>query len=92
MSKQKLSSVKRTISLREDVFDTAYEMADKYFGGNFSAYLTYLICADKYDLSRSLKDPTEDDISKEDFGKSITNPKKNAEDLSFIDTMISLGD
>jgi hypothetical protein len=71
-SDKKSSSVKKSVSFRQDVYDEAEKMADMYFGGNFSAYLTYLICADKYGLSRGQK-------SEEVAGK-IDEIKKRASD------------
>lgn len=50
-SLSKKQVVKKSISLRSDVYKDAEKMAEKLFGGNFSAYLTYLICADKHGLS-----------------------------------------
>lgn len=38
--------VKRTISLKEELFKLALEKARKYHAGNFSAYITFLISKD----------------------------------------------
>ena len=35
-----------TISLQDGVYKRGKEKADKYFGNNLSAYITYLICRD----------------------------------------------
>ncbi|MBS4213235.1 hypothetical protein [Neobacillus rhizophilus] len=38
---------KKSISLREDIHQYALEQAEKFHGGNFSAYITYLISSRK---------------------------------------------
>lgn len=70
--KEKLPVVKKSISLRQDVNNTAEKMADKYFGGNFSAYLTYLVCADKHGISR-VNDTEEDSLVKEEIKEGVSN-------------------
>jgi hypothetical protein len=45
-------SVKKSVSFREDVFEQAVNMAEKYHGGNLSAYITYLICAHQHGISQ----------------------------------------
>lgn len=86
---KKLPSIKKSISLRHDVFDTAEEMAEKYFGGNFSAYLTYLICADKHGLSR-VKDSEEEIEIKEEIKEGINNYVKSDENDSYIEQFINM--
>lgn len=86
---KKLSVVKKSISLRKDVFETAEEMADKYFGGNFSAYLTYLVCADKFGLTR-VQQSEEVVQAKEEIKASVTNFKKSEEANSYIDSILNI--
>ena len=89
MAKPKLPVVKKSVSFRQDVFDTAEEMADKYFGGNFSAYLTYLVCADKNGVSRA-KDSAEEVVVKEEIKEDIGKYVKNDANDSYIDQFINM--
>ncbi|MDY7043663.1 hypothetical protein RVS70_05530 [Virgibacillus sp. M23] len=84
---KKKSVKKKSISLREDVHDIAVHMADKYFGGNLSAYITFLICSDKYGLSR-VSDNGEKQAVKEDI-KENWYTKSDAND-SFIDDIVNM--
>lgn len=86
MSKRK--TIKKSISLRDDVFQTAEAEADKYFGGNFSAYLTYLICADKYGVERGVGD--QEPISKEKVMDSVTEYAKSDENEDYINSILSM--
>lgn len=49
--KKKLATIKKSISLREDVFEIAEEMADKYFQGNLSGFLAFAVSAYKHGLT-----------------------------------------
>lgn len=84
----KKTTVKKSVSLRNDVFRAAEQEADKYFGGNFSAYLTYLICADRYGVTRNVD--TEEVISKEKVVDSITHYTKSKENEDYINSMLDL--
>lgn len=86
---KKLPVVKKSISLRQDVFETAEEMADRYFGGNFSAYLTYLVCADKFGLAR-MQQTEEVTVAKEEIKESVTNFEKSEEADSYIDSILNI--
>lgn len=88
MSKRK--TVKRSISLREDVFETANSMADKYFGGNFSAYLTYLICADKYNVTREVNVELNEVIDKGKLIDNINQYEKNDENEDYINSILNM--
>ncbi len=88
MSKRK--TVKRSISLREDVFETANSMADKYFGGNFSAYLTYLICADKYNVTREISVEPNEVIDKGKLIDNINQYEKNDENEDYINSILNM--
>lgn len=46
-------------------------MSDKYFGGNFSAYLTYLVFADQYYTSRVENSNVNKNIDKGKIAESI---------------------
>jgi hypothetical protein len=80
-SDNKSSSVKKSVSFRQDVYEEAERMADMYFGGNFSAYLTYLICADKYGLARA-KQTEEVAIEREEIKKKAS--KESRESNNFV--------
>lgn len=85
-------TVKKSISLREDVFKVAESEADKFFGGNFSAYLTYLICVEKHGISTNVekqKDVAET-ISKKKVMDSITNYSKSDENEDYIDSILNM--
>lgn len=85
----KLPTIKRSVSFREDVFDTAMDMANKYFGGNFSAYLTYLVCADKHGLSRVQQ--TEDIVEKkEEIKENVNNYVKNDANEDYINNILGM--
>jgi len=43
--------IKKSISLRGDIYDYALEKSEKLHGGNFSAYVTYLISCEKNQTS-----------------------------------------
>lgn len=81
-------TVKRSISLRSDVFETAMSEADKFFGGNFSAYLTYLICADKFHISRG-RDNSEP-ISKERVMDNVISYEKSSENEDYINEILNM--
>lgn len=81
-------TVKRSISLRGDVFETAMSEADRFFGGNFSAYLTYLICADKHGISRGYGD--NETIDKERVMDSVTGYEKNSENEDYINEILGM--
>lgn len=92
MSRQaKLPVVKKSISLRQDVFKTAEDMADKYFGGNFSAYLTYLVCADKFGLAR-VQQTDEIAITKEEIKENVKQYQKSEENDAFINQFLNMGE
>ncbi|KPB04722.1 hypothetical protein [Bacillus sp. CHD6a] len=40
-------TIKKNISLREDIYNYALRKSEKMHGGNFSSYLTYLISCEK---------------------------------------------
>lgn len=82
-------TVKRSISLRGDVFETAMSEADKFFGGNFSAYLTYLICADKHGISRGSNEGNES-VSKERVMDNVTNYSKSSENEDYINSILNM--
>jgi hypothetical protein len=42
-----LAVVKKAISLPDHVYDTGVQKTQKLFGGNFSAYICYLISRDR---------------------------------------------
>lgn len=86
---KKLPVVKKSISLREDVYKVAEDMADRYFGGNFSAYLTYLVCADKDGLSRT-RDTETEIIVKEDIKEDVGEYMKTEENDSYIDQFLNM--
>lgn len=88
MSKRK--TVKKSISLRDDVFETAEKEADKFFGGNFSAYLTYLICADKYGVSRGVNIGEDEPISKEKVMESVRSYTKSEENDDYINSILNI--
>ena len=48
---KKLPTVKKSISLREDVYEVAEDMAEKYFQGNLSAFIGFTIMAYKNGLT-----------------------------------------
>lgn len=88
---EKKSVVKKSISLREDVYSTAESMADKFFGGNFSAYLTYLICADKHGLSRA-RTSVEETAAREEIKEVVKNTnvfQKSDEAEDYINDILS---
>lgn len=89
MSKIKKPVIKKSISFREDVYGIAEEMADTYFGGNFSAYLTYLVCADKHGLSRA-KDSDDDRTAKEEIKEGIGNFVRSDENDDYINQFIDM--
>ena len=89
LAKPKLPVVKKSVSFRQDVFDTAEEMADKFFGGNFSAYLTYLVCADKVGVSRT-RDSAEEAVVKEEIKEDIGNYVKSDANDDYIDQFIKM--
>lgn len=76
--------------MRKDVYELAEQMADKYFGGNFSAYITYLVCADHYGLSR-VKDDEESKAKKEEVKESVNKYVKNEENERYIDQFLNMG-
>lgn len=80
-------TIKKSISLREDVFLLADAMCDKYFGGNFSAYLTYLICADKHGLSRVVES-NEASVEKVKMRENMYS--KSDENESYIDEILNM--
>jgi hypothetical protein len=51
LTKEKLPTIKKSISLRKDVYDIAEEMADKYFQGNLSGFIAFAISAYKHGLT-----------------------------------------
>lgn len=81
-------TVKRSISLRGDVFESAMSEADNFFGGNFSAYLTYLICADKHGISRGHSEPIT--VSKEKIMDSVTSYEKSGENEDYINEILNM--
>ncbi|MGP0689865.1 hypothetical protein ACW5UC_25320 [Priestia aryabhattai] len=85
------TSIKKSVSFREDVFDYAFEQADMYFGGNLSAYITYLICADKHGLAR-VAQTEEIAVAKEEIKENLVETKfeKNEEAENFIDQFMNL--
>lgn len=87
--KEKLPVAKKSISLRQDVNETAEDMANMYFGGNFSAYLTYLICADKHSLSRT-RDTENEIVFKEEIKEGINNYVKSEDNDNYIDQFINM--
>lgn len=87
--KERLPSVKKSVSFREDVYSTAEEMADKYFGGNLSAYITYLVCADKYGVTRNQQ--SESDVeTKEEIKEGVRNYQKSDENESYINQFLGI--
>lgn len=83
-------TVKRSISLRGDVYETAEKMADKLFGGNFSAYLTYLICADKYGISQITSLEEDESLDRNRLINDISNYEKSDENEDYIDSILKL--
>lgn len=86
---KKLPVVKKSVSFRQDVYDTAEEMADRYFGGNFSAYLTYLVCADKFGLARVVQ-TEEIAVAKEEIKENVTRFEKNQEADDYINGILGI--
>lgn len=77
------------MSFREDVFKDAEKMADKFFGGNFSAYITYLICADKHGVARVIQ--TEEIAeAKEEIAETFQEYEKSDANDSFIDDILNM--
>lgn len=68
-------TVKKAISLRDDVYKSAREKADKLFGGNFSAYIGYLISKDREGEAITVKPVQEE---------------KNDEIMSAIDEILEI--
>jgi hypothetical protein len=63
-------------------------MCEKYFGGNFSSYITFLICSDKYNVSRATVSYDDTDQKIEDA--TVFKPdKENKEFLSAIDSILN---
>jgi hypothetical protein len=48
--KSELKTVKKAVSLREDIYDDAIEFADNMFGGNFSAFISFAVVSFKKGL------------------------------------------
>lgn len=85
----KKTTVKKSVSFREDVFKEAEKMADMYFGGNFSAYITYLVCADKHGLTRMQQ--TEETVeTKEEIKENVKKFEKSDEADDYINSILSI--
>lgn len=70
-------------------------MADKLFGGNFSAYLTYLICADKHGVSVNTQTNTEEEkenriIDEKEIKKEKNSFTKSEEHSAYIDELLNM--
>lgn len=57
--------VKKPISLREDLFDYAQDQAIKYFQGNFSMFIGYLISCHKEGIAIPKLENSEEVIKKD---------------------------
>lgn len=73
---------KRTISMQDDLVKHSEETADKFYGGNFSMFITYLVSCHKNNLKadnmEAMKDiepmePKHDDV---DFMDNIASQIK----------------
>lgn len=80
----KLPVVKKSISLREDVYNVAVDMADKYFQGNLSAFVGFCIMAYKDGLSTIVRE--EHPQAKDTIDKM--EHKKSASGISFIESVL----
>lgn len=92
----KKAVIKKSISLREDVYNEAEKMSEKLFGGNFSAYLTYLICSNKHGFIMNAQVMTEDNKDKEEVvekkeeEEEINNFTKSEEHEDYINELLNL--
>lgn len=88
-NKEGYKTMKKTISMREDVYDIAEKMADKHFGGNFSAFITFAITAYKYGLTTVINGSHpqgEEAIEELELNEEIT--KKSDVKVNFIDDVL----
>ncbi|MGD2352053.1 hypothetical protein ACP8H2_09900 [Bacillus subtilis] len=68
MVKKKLKTIKKSISLREDIFEEAEKFADEYFQGNLSAFLAFTVRSYKNGLTTVVQSEpprTEEDLPKQ---------------------------
>lgn len=49
--------IKKSISLKNDVYEYAQDKANKLFSSNVSAYIGYLICRDREGIKEVCKEP-----------------------------------
>lgn len=87
MSKPK--SIKKSVSFRKEVCEYAEERAEKFFGGNFSSYLSYLIAMDMHGMKLASKDAEHIEIE-EKVKDNINKYEKNEENESYIDQFINM--
>lgn len=79
--------------MREDVYQIAEEMADKHFGGNFSAFITFAITAYKHGLTTVIHSghPQAEEAIEELANKSDAKAKFIDDVLGFMNESESNG-
>jgi hypothetical protein len=79
LARKNYKTVKKSISLREDVYEIAEDMAERYFQGNLSAFIAFTITAYKDGLTTVIK--SEHPQAKEALSELA---KKDAKKTNFV--------
>lgn len=92
MAKRKsdLKTVKKAISLREDIYNDAEELADEMFGGNFSAFISFAVVSFKKGLV-TVVDSTHPNSYKvvEQVPEEEDIAEKSPDKVNFIDSIMN---
>jgi len=86
---EKNKSRKKSISLPDKIFEYAEEQADKFHGGNFSAYLTFLISSNKYGMTMGVK-TKEVEAAEEKIRENVNEYQKSEENDAYIDQFLNI--
>lgn len=81
----KLKTIKKAVSLREDVYGDAVNFADELFGGNFSAFISFAVVSFKKGLV-TVVDSTHPRAEKQE---EIQNEEDISEKTDFKDNFVS---
>lgn len=86
-----LKTVKKAVSLREDIYEDAMEFADDMFGGNFSAFISFAVVSFKKGLVTVVDSthPRADKQVSEEVTKEEDISEKSAIKSNFVDDILS---
>jgi len=87
---EKIPTIKKSISFREDVLEHAQEQADMFHGGNLSGYITFLISSNKYGMTMASKSSEVLVVEEKIREKVVNGFQKSDVNNSYIDQFLDV--